>query len=284
MTLKPIVKWAGGKRSIMDILTKHFPQPHEYNQYHEPFVGGASVVLHLANTGDIHSKHVYISDSMPSLINMYATIQHCPHELIRELQKECYTNTKECFLQARSRFNEIKHTDDITAPNIECAALFVYLNKTCFNGMYRENAKGYYNVPFGSQTNPCICNPESILALSAFLTLDTVHISCRSFETCLDSIHPTDFVYFDPPYFNTFTGYTKHPFGTAEQERLKHMVLALTQQGTKVAVSNSNCEFIRTLYSDIPNVQFIEIPVKRVINSDASQRSVHVSELLILNY
>lgn len=152
--LKPVVKWAGGKRSIMDKILAQFPI--EFNDYHEPFVGGASVAMEMTNRQAIKDKRVYISDLMEPLMNVYNVLQDNVEELIQELKRPGYENDKDSFLVKRARFNEVKK--NVSENKVECAGLFLYLNRTCYNGMYRENNNGGYNVPFGRQKNPLICN------------------------------------------------------------------------------------------------------------------------------
>lgn len=280
--LKPIVKWAGGKRNIMEQILSQFPK--EFNDYHEPFLGGGSVVMELSNRGLLHGKHVYIADLMLPLMNVYKVIKEDVQGLINELKGDSYKNDKDAFIQKRARFNDLKQTLKYTEKDIECAALFLYLNRTCFNGMYRENSKGGYNVPYGKQTNPLICNEELLQKLSMWLNSDTVHIDCGSYEVRSIGMKKGDFVYLDPPYYGTFTDYNKDSFDKSSQVQLRDFVKTLSERGVLVAVSNSNCEFIREIYSEVQNVKFIEIPVKRVINSKGADRKNETTELLILNY
>ncbi len=278
--LKPIIKWAGGKRSIMNNLLSYFPK--DFNNYHEPFFGGGSVMIELMNRGILKDKNVYISDAMETLINMYKTIQNVSGDLIQELKTNGYTNERETFLTKRERFNVIKQ--DIENNKIECAALFLYLNRTCFNGMYRENSSGGYNVPFGRQKNPLICNEGLINKLSNLLNNDRIKITQCDYTETLLLMNAGDFVYMDPPYYGTFTDYNKVPFGDAAQVKLRNNFRLLTERGCKVAISNSNHPYIRELYKDVPNVKMIEIPVKRMINSKGNARSEVKCELLIINY
>lgn len=281
--LKPIVKWAGGKRQIMNELLKHFPN--EFRNYFEPFAGGLSVCLELYNNGALKDKVVFISDIMSPLICTYRVVRDSPIELLAEIQNDKYTITLPNFTVNKQRFNEIKRqlegndTQNENLNEIELAALFLYLNKTCFNGMYRENLKGEYNVPYGKQKNPTIVNTDTINNLSKFLT--DVILCCGTYNVIQDVVQPNDFVYLDPPYYNTFTGYTKETFGEGEQIELRNFVNTLTSIGCKVAISNSDHPFIRELYA---GYTFFPIPVKRVINSKGDERKNVKQELLITNY
>ena len=279
--LSPILKWAGGKRQIMKELTKNFPE--DFESYFEPFVGAGSVVMELENNGRLHNKRVYIGDIMEPLINVYKTVKTVPMELIQELENQKYLNNKEAFAQLKKRFNELK-CQEREQISVEQAALFIYLNKAGFNGMYRENSKGEFNIPFGKQTKFTLCNKDALLALAEFLQKETVEIKCDNYAEIEIRVNKGDFVYMDPPYHNTFSGYNKTSFGENEQQQLMECVQRLTIKGCKVAVSNSDTEFIRNLYKDVPNVRFIEIKVKRLINSRAEERKVEKTELLIVNY
>ena len=277
MKVKPVVKWAGGKRQILPELLKHFP-PH-FNDYHEPFIGGASVALELWNRGLLLNKNIYISDIMHPLINLYNNVKNSPEELIQELGDSKYANNAEAYNTHRSLFNDVKGETSIRA-----AALFLYLNRVCFNGMYRENSRGEYNVPFGKQSNPLICNKDSITALHCFLNNNLVHLTCTSFLSIENNVKPGDFVYMDPPYHNTFTKYNRESFGDQDQTLLRDMFVRLTERGCKVALSNSDFPFVRDLYKDIPGIKIIEISSRRMINCRVESRENVVTELLICNY
>lgn len=280
--LKPLVKWAGGKRQIINTLMDNFPS--NFNNYHEPFVGAGSVFMEMHNRGLLNEKQVYISDIMFPLINLYKVIESTNYQLLIDefTQSQHYLNDKETYQSLKNEFNLIK-SEGITNC-VRLASLFIYLNKTGFNGMYRENSKGQYNIPFGRQKKPTLIVPESVKSLHNFLSKESVNITCCSFEHAIEFVNSGDFVYFDPPYYNTFTSYDKTQFGEDKQKLLRDYVVMLTNKGCKVAVSNSNEQFIRNLYKDIPNVRFIDIPVKRCINSKSDARKIPYMELLITNY
>jgi DNA adenine methylase len=276
LRIKPIIKYAGGKRQVMSQILPLFPT--SFGDYHEPFVGSASVLMELWNRNMLTDKKIYISDIMEPLIQLYRAIKQSPEEVSEQLEELACVNESEAYYNHRNRFNVLKESRQDDA---ELAALFIYLNKSGFNGMYRENSKGVFNVPFGRYKKLSIPTLEQIQALSAFLSDDNVTLECQSFEECERRIKRGDFVYFDPPYYSTFNNYTKHSFTEASQEQLKQICDRLTEQGALVAISNSDHQYIRELYKDY-NVH--EIMVKRMISCDTSSRHIEKTELLITNY
>ncbi|NBP00211.1 MAG: Dam family site-specific DNA-(adenine-N6)-methyltransferase [Proteobacteria bacterium] len=282
-TLTPIIKWAGGKRQILPILKKHFPI--EFGDYFEPFVGGGSVFMELYNGRLLDNKNVYLSDIMIPLINLYQVILRQPEALLEELSNEKYANNRDVYIEMRQSFNRLKQLASVVYhTNVEMAALFLYLNKTGFNGMYRENAKGEYNIAYGRNVSSKFGDKTTIMNLHSFLRMPNVTIGCGHYLDIEPLVKPGDFVYLDPPYYGTFTGYNNEKFGEGEQIRLRDYFMLLTQRGVKVALSNSDCQFIRELYKTIPGVRVIEIPVKRFINSKVTERNKLCTELLIVNY
>lgn len=279
LKISPIIKWVGGKRSIMNEILKHSPA--DFNNYHEPFLGGGSVFMELYNTGKLYNKKIYLSDSLYPLINLYSVVKHDKNLLIKELENTCYnTKTNTMYNTHKTRFNTLKFNE---TNNIECAALFLYLNKTCFNGMYRENQSGFYNVPIGKQAQLQF-NIDLLTNLSfVFNNLD-VFLSHYDYSSTLQNIQKGDFVYIDPPYHGTFVNYTKDSFTEQNQIELKNYFLYLTNIGCKAMISNSNTEFIRQLYSDISGISFVEIPVKRLLNCTPENRKNNYTELLIKNF
>jgi DNA adenine methylase len=266
----PVLKWAGGKRSIMSQIILYFP--HNYNNYYEPFAGGLSVVLHLMNTTNMKNKSIYISDILPELSILYNTIKHNPEQLIEELCKDKYLNSKENFDINKDRYNTIKLLDDIDF--IEISALFIFLNKTCFNGLYRENLSGKFNTPYGKYNNPNINDKVNITNLSKVFS--NINFSCKSYEI----IEPEecDLVYLDPPYHNTFSSYSKSKFTEENHIELKNYMDKLTILKCKVILSNSKTEFIENLYKDY---NIIEINTRRIINGKNKE---NCKELLITNF
>lgn len=264
----PFVKWAGGKRGIMKTLIARLPD--SFETYWEPFAGGAALFFKLADSGKI--TNAYLSDNNFDLIIAYNVIKHNPKPLIRQLRKHAVRHN-------RSYYYEIRAQHTLQNP-IEIAARFIYLNKTCFNGLHRVNTRGEFNVPIGNNTNPDIVAENNLMACKNVLAMAI--IEHREFDT----IEPRnkDFVYFDPPYHPTpnssFTKYTKQDFTEKDQVRLRDFIVDLSKQGIKIMLSNSNVPFIHELYKDF---QILMIQAPRVINCKPSQRNA-VNELLITNY
>ena len=294
--LHPVVKWAGGKGQLIEEIEKKYPEGlgEKINKYAEPFIGGGAVLF------DILSKYaldeVYISDINAELINMYRQIKNNVDNLIALLktyQSEylplCMDDRSKYFYVKRDRYNELiqnGHSKDTT----ESAALFIFLNRTCFNGLYRVNRKGLYNVPSGKYKNPRICDAENLRAVSE--ALQNVTIVCGDYRESQDFIDNNTFVYFDPPYrplseTSSFTSYTENEFDDKSQTELAEYVQVLAKKGAKVVVSNSDPknvspedDFFDALYA----MQFMNrISANRMINSNGAGRG-KISELLISNY
>jgi DNA adenine methylase len=262
----------------MKTLTSYFPT--SFNNYHEPFLGGMSVFMELYNKGFLWDKSVYLSDFSTSLINLYNVIKNNFVSLKKEFQTKDYQNDKDFFLTTRKKFNTLKKKPDLSVnESVELAAIFLYLNKTCFNGMYRENKNGEYNVPFGKQSGHDIFNESIVANLHIVLNQKNIYLSCGNYDNTFSKASSDDFFYLDPPYYDTFTCYLKESFGKNEQIQLKKYFQLLSEKGCKVALSNSNTEFIKQLYKDIPGINIYTIPVKRVIRKCSTN-----SELLITNY
>lgn len=270
---EPFLKWAGGKGQLLKQYEAFFPD--KFNKYLEPFVGGGAVFFHLFNTKRINTDTpVFLIDSNEELINCYSTIKENAERLIAILTSGKYKNNKKTFYKIRKE----------SPKNVyERAARVIYLNKTCFNGLYRVNSKGKFNVPFGNYKNPTICNKDNLLAVSN--ALQKVNIELGDFEKYLNYAKRGDFIYFDPPYqplnqTSSFTSYTRDSFGIKDQERLRKVFDELDKRQCKVMLSNSDTKFIRKLYS---NYRIETVYAKRAINCKASGRG-EISELVILNY
>lgn len=264
---KPFIKWAGGKRQLLDALLDS--SPNEFNHYYEPFVGGAALFFKLWHLGKITQAH--LNDSNPDLVNVYLTIQCKVDELIEELRNEKYRNEMNSFYSIRA---------SQPSDSIERAAKFIYLNKTAFNGLYRVNSKGGFNVPFGRYSNPTILNEQNLHAVSK--ALEDVSISCKDFQEVVRQAAPGDFVYFDPPYHplngtSKFTKYTSNDFSLEDQKRLRDTFTQLTNAGVYALLSNSDTETIHKLYS---NYHRSEVYANRAINCKADKRG-KITELLI---
>ena len=277
----PVLKWVGGKRQLLPIIHKHLPKLSNTATYYEPFIGGGAVFF------DLQPSKAVVNDINHELINVYQTIRGDVEKLIAELSNENkYANTSECYYKIR----ELDRNPDVynKLSNIEKAARVIYLNKTCYNGLYRVNSMGEFNSPFGRYKNPSIVNEIGLRAVSKYFREANITFRNMDFEKALDGIKKGDFVYFDPPYVplsttSNFTGYNESGFGSEEQERLKSLCDKLTDQGVHILLSNSDCEYIRNLFSDKKRYTIIEVKAKRSINSISSARG-EISEVLIINH
>ncbi|WP_066388640.1 DNA adenine methylase [Helicobacter himalayensis] len=270
---KPFVKWAGGKRALIDTIMPFIPK--HFKCYFEPFVGGGALFFALHNQGLCASK-IYLNDKNKELINAYQAIQDNPEKLLVELEILQNTHNKETFYHIR---NLDRQKNFANFNPFFRAARFIYLNKTCFNGLCRYNAKGEFNTPMGSYKNPKIYDKD--LIMNAHNALKNVSIMHIDFEMAIKNAKKGDFVYFDPPYYplsqtSSFVSYTDN-FLKEEQFRLYNVFRELDSKGIKVLQSNSNAEFIRELYKDF---EIIEIQAKRVINCKGDKRG-EITELLI---
>ncbi len=266
----PIVKWAGGKTQLLKHYSRLFPA--EFNRYYEPFLGGGAVFFHLVAKNP--NLRATLSDQNVELINCYNMIKNELPSVIRYLKK--HKNDSEHFYKVRAQ-----DVDDLSPA--ERAARLIFLNKTCFNGLYRVNRKGQFNVPFGRYENPKICDEVNLRA--AERALCNAKINTANFEAVASLAKKGDFVYLDPPYqplstTSSFTGYTRNSFGEADQIRLANMFKKLTDKGCYAMLSNSDTPFIRELYEDF-NIETVY--ANRAINSKADKRG-RVAEVAILNY
>ncbi|WP_457564778.1 DNA adenine methylase [Caminibacter sp.] len=275
---KPFVKWVGGKRQLISELLKYIPK--NFNSYFEPFVGGGALFFELYNLGLLNGKDVYLFDINKELINAYEVIRDYPQKLIEKLKEFKEKHSNEFYYQIRAidREKGYENLDNITK-----AARFIYLNKTCFNGLYRVNKKGYFNVPIGRYKNPKILDEENIFDVSN--ALKNVIIKNCDYKEVLKYAKKGDFVYFDPPYYpindtSNFTSYAKDDFLEKEQVELFEVFKNLDEIGCFVLQSNSDTEFINRLYKDF---KVEKIKAKRAINSNAKKRG-EITEVLIRNY
>jgi len=267
---RPIVKWAGGKGKLLSELWMN--RPPKFDAYFEPFMGGGAFFFDLFRR-DLLNKCT-ISDANEELMNLYLTVRDKVEEVISELNSGKYVNKKEDYYRIRAE----EPTDFVLR-----AARFIYLNRTCYNGLYRVNAAGKFNVPFGSYENPKITDAENLRdASDAFKTAEII---AGDFEVTVASAKAGDFIYFDPPYAplsNTanFTTYTRAGFDFEEQNRLARVFAELDERGCHVLESNSATAEIRDLYSEH---HVVEVFAARAISSDPSTRG-KIPELLIRNY
>lgn len=270
---QPFLKWAGGKGQLLKQYEAFFPL--KFNNYIEPFVGGGAVFFHLYNVDRVgNGKRAILIDSNEELINCYLTIKVDVNKLIRVLGNPKFKNEESVYYKIRAKEPKNK---------LERAARTIYLNKTCFNGLYRVNSQNKFNVPFGGYKNPMICNSENLRAVS--LALKNVEILVGDFERCLDFAKRDDFIYFDPPYqplsrTSSFTSYTKNSFGEEAQKKLCEVFKKLDRRRCQVMLSNSDTPFIRKLYKDF---KIETVFAKRAINCNGSGRG-EITELVVLNY
>ena len=273
---KPFVKWVGGKRQLLKQFRELNLYPPECfnpesNTYFEPFVGGGAVFF------DILPKHAELSDTNRELVITYNVIKDNVDGLIKSLKKHIYN--KEYYLEVRAQdINELS--------DIEIASRFIFLNRTGFNGMYRVNKSGQFNVPFGRYKNPLICDENNLRKVSE--ALQEITITHRDYKDVLKLAKIGDFIYFDPPYYplnptSSFTAYTAKGFFEKEQIELRDTFVKLHERGCFVMLSNSDTSFINELYSGLEGVSVNKIIAGRAINSKGSKRG-KINEVLITNY
>ena len=268
--VRPVLKWVGGKRRLIEQIICLFPENYLDRAYHEPFFGGGALFFHLEpNRGSIN-------DVNKRLMNFYRVLKEKPKELIEEASQYIYDKAE--YYRLRTRFNE-EHLSDV-----EDAAILLYLNKTGYNGLYRVNSKGKYNVPFGRYKNPRIVDEERIIEASKLL--ENISINSERFYSVKKHAEMGDLVYFDPPYLpvsetSDFTAYSKSGFGYEDHVLLKDTCLDLDQRGVYFVQSNSYVEPILDLYKDI-GFRIEIVQMNRAINSKTSKRG-GVNEILVTN-
>ena len=272
---KPFVKWVGGKRQLLPHLRQLIPYDclNAGASYFEPFVGGGALFFDTFPHLHAGHGHIFLSDTNTRLIATYRAIKNDPEAVIDLLRQYPYE---------REFFNGIRAQEIDGQEDVKVAAWFIYLNHTCFNGLYRVNKNGQFNAPFGKYTNPTICDADNIRACSRALTGTTL-LSLDFVEMCMNA-KSGDFCYFDPPYVpltvtSSFTSYTQDGFGLKDHERLRDTAVRLKEAGVHVVVSNSNSPIVRELYE---NRGFLleEVQARRSVNSNAEKRG-NISELLI---
>jgi DNA adenine methylase len=268
----PFLKWVGGKRQIMPTIVEHLPKKIE--SYVEPFIGGGAVLFHL------QPKRAIINDFNSELVNVYAVIKTNLEELIVDLQR--HKNDVDYFYEIRALDRAAKFK---TLTDVERASRIIYLNKTCFNGLYRVNNSGEFNSPFGRYKNPNIVNEPTLRAVNNYLNSNDVQIKNTDYEEILRTADKNSFVYLDPPYHpvsesSNFTGYVQGGWNKDDQTRLRAACDELNKRGIKFLQSNSSTDFIKEQYGDY---RIHIIKANRSINSDAEKRG-EVEEVLIKNY
>lgn len=296
MKVKPFVKWAGGKSQLLEDIRLSFPSElgTSISRYCEPFVGGGAVLFDVLSSFDF--KEVLINDINAELINVYQVVKSNVHELIKKLelyQDEFWPldelGRREYYYQRRNEFNSITLSKK-GKDKIKEASLFIFLNKTCFNGLYRVNKKGQFNVPIGSYKKPLISDKDNLLNIS--ILLKDVTIRQGDYKECIDFAGKDSFFYLDPPYrplsaTSSFTSYSKYDFSDEEQVQLKLFIDEITKKGSKILLSNSDPKFANandcffdSLYREY---EISRVIAKRMINCDGKSRG-NVSELLISSY
>ena len=266
----PLIKWVGGKRQLMSDLLRNMPK--KYNRYFEPFIGGGALFF------ELQSENAYISDMNEELINLYLVVRDNVYELITDLNT--HKITKDYYLKIRNLDRTSKYKK---LSNIKRASRFIYLNRTCFNGLYRVNSKGEFNVPFGNYKNPRIVDVDNLLNCSELLK--RTEIKNADFSEILTKVKKGDFVYFDPPYVplnetSSFTSYTKNGFDMDMQIKLKEVCDELDSMGVKFLLSNSDTKIIHDLYS---NYKIKKVLASRQVNANVNGRG-KITEVLVRNY
>lgn len=271
ISISPILKWVGGKRQLLADIMPLINQ--NCSTYVEPFVGGGAVFF------ELQPKKAIINDYNAELINVYEVIRDFPEELISILEEYSRKNTEEFFYQLRALDRNEEYA---VMSNIKKAARIIYLNKTCYNGLYRVNSAGQFNSPYGKYKNPNIVNAATIRAMSKYLCNPKITIKQGDYREALKGLRKGAFVYLDPPYMpisssSSFTGYTENGFSYEQQAELKNECDKLKEKGISFLQSNSDCPEIRDLYKEY---EIRTVQAKRSINSNANKRG-EISEVLI---
>lgn len=270
----PILKWVGGKRQLLPVISSHLPKNFSKYKYFEPFLGGGAVLFSL------QPKKAVINDFNAELINVYQVIKNHPIELIEDLKT--HENSAEYFYKIRQLDRE---KDFSNLSDIKKASRIIFLNKTCYNGLYRVNNSGEFNSPFGRYKNPNIVNEPTIKALNLYFNNNNIEILQGDYANIEPYLSSNSFVYLDPPYHpisetSNFTGYIKGGWNENEQMRLKQFCDELNSRGIKFLLSNSKSDFILEQYQDY-NISTVQ--ATRLINANAANRG-NVDEVLIRNY
>jgi DNA adenine methylase len=277
--VRPFLKWAGGKRQLLPEIVKYVPKRISKHTYYEPFIGGGALLFQL------QPPKAVINDSNKELINCYKVIKDSLDELMEELSKDKYSNSETSYYEMRDLDRSTKKYASLS--EVEKAARIIYLNKTCYNGLFRVNSQGQFNVPFGRYKNPNFLDDAVLIAVNKYLNSNDITLLNQDFAEAVKDANTGDFVYLDPPYdpvsqTASFTGYDVNGFNRDEQERLKEEFDALHKKGCKVMLSNSCTDFIMDLYKDYQDT-IIKVRATRSINSNALKRG-RVDEVLVLNY
>ena len=293
---RPLLKWAGGKRQLLPVLRRYYPT--EFDRYIEPFVGSGAVFFDLHASGYLIGRSVRLSDVNPDLIGCYRAVRDNADQVIAalaELAEEHRARGSACYYEVRDRrFNPSRSAlvGDVSARYTPVlAAMLIYLNRTGYNGLFRLNSSGGFNVPAGRYTDPCICDPNHIRSVAGALGADGVMLECSRFDETIAVARAGDFVYCDPPYAPlsrtaSFAQYTAAGFHALDQRRLQTAILAAARRGALVLISNSSAPEIEAGYSGASartaGLVVQRVPARRAINSRAARRGP-VDELVITN-
>ncbi len=276
MNAKPIVKWAGGKRQLIDKLLEHMPK--QFNNYFEPFIGGGALLF------EVMPKNATINDVNIELLSIYRCLANNEwfNLMLLDLEEHEKNHSEEYYYKVRE---EDRDPSFEKLPIWKRASRAIYLNKSCFNGLYRVNSNGYFNVPSGKKKTVKTYDKENIIKLHNYFMNENITILEGDFVKAVQNVKPGDFVYFDPPYDpfedkDSFTSYTKYNFSKEDQKRLANLFKDLSNKGVYVMVSNHNTKYINELYAGF-NINVVD--AKRMINADSNGRG-NVEEVIITNY
>ncbi len=269
----PVVKWVGGKRQLLQDILKHVPD--KFSTYYEPFLGGGAVLFAL------QPCRAVVNDINEELINVYTVIRDNVEDLIEDLKS--HENRADYFYEIREKDRNKEIYGKMN--NIEKASRILYLNKTCYNGLFRVNQQGEFNTPFGRYKNPNIANEATLRAVSNYFNKAKITFRCEDFKEAVKDVRKGSFVYFDPPYdpvseSANFTGYDRGGFDRSEQVRLKKLCDELSKKSVKFLLSNSATDFILELYKDY---NIVIVQANRFVNSRGDKRG-KVEEVLVKNY
>ncbi len=269
----PVVKWVGGKRQLLQSILKHVPG--KFSTYYEPFLGGGALLF------ELQPRQAVVNDINAELINVYTIIRDHVEDLIADLKK--HENKASYFYAMREKDRDKENYDQMSA--LQKASRILYLNKTCYNGLFRVNQQGEFNAPFGRYKNPNIVNEVTLRAVSNYFNKAKITFRCTDFKKAVQGIKKDSFVYFDPPYdplseSANFTSYDRGGFDESEQIRLKELGDELSEKGVKFLLSNSATDFILELYKDY---RIVMVQANRAINSRGDKRG-KIEEVLVKNY
>lgn len=272
--MEPFVKWAGGKRQLLDKILER--TPNKYETYYEPFIGGGAVLFHLKPAKAV------INDTNEQLVNVYRQLQKDPSAVVRKIKSlDKATCDQEYYLSMRAEYNEKIAENELDA---DCAAYMIWINKHCFNGLYRVNGKGLFNVPWNKKATGNSMDEANLMSIGYYLQNNDIEIRCIDFEEVCKDITDEDFVYFDSPYIPvsetaSFTDYTKDGFTYDDHVRLAELYKSLNDKGVKAMLSNHDVDLVYELYDGF---KIEQIDVRRNINSNAKKRTG--KEVIITNY